>query len=604
MSHTNNPLGQTIQDAFMPKKAVSYLRVSGARQAQRGGGDDEGYSLPAQREANKRKAHSMGALVTKEFVERGESAKTSDRNELQQMLEYIKENQVDYVIVNKVDRLARNRLDDALMTKMVYESGAELVSATENIDGTPQGMLLHGILASIAEFYSQNLSTEVMKGLNQKVKSGGTPGLAPLGYLNISNKDELGRRASYVVIDEERAPFIKLAYELYATGDWSVLDLAEYLEVRGLVSRPTPSKPARPLKPNNLHKVLTNPYYKGIVVFNGAMYEGKHEPLVDEITWQKAQDVLSSHNNGERTRIHDHFLKSTLYCGTCGKRLIVHNAKSSSGKYYPYFVCVSKHLSTKKRHLRCEQRAVLIPKVEELVEELYEQINLTPESRQLLEAWLMEEIERTGQASRKEISDLEKQRHKLKDEEEKLLQAHYAEAISLDLMKKEQQRISKAVTDINARLIRLNGDVEDIQDRLKTVLDSMEDCAGHYRQEADYVKRLMNQAFFEKIVVNDDGTLEPTYSEVTELLVSPELKTALKDAGTACQGENEPVVEAIPSLTEIADTTPDMPKKSKKPVIADRLPDYIKTLTSFFGEGLRKTILVRHLQICLNRWLL
>ena len=82
--------------------------------------------------------------------------------------------------------------------------------------------------------------------------------------------------------------------------------------------------------------------------------------------------------------------------------------------------------------------------------------------------------------------------------------------------------------------------MEDIQDRLKAVLDSMEDCAGHYRQEADYVKRLMNQAFFEKIVVNDDGTVEPTYSEVTGLLIDPKLKASLKSADTACLGESKP----------------------------------------------------------------
>ena len=73
-------------------------------------GDPEGYSLPAQLEANRRKAASMSAAVVQEFVERGESAKFADtRPELQGMLAYLKENPVDYVIVHKVDRLTRNR---------------------------------------------------------------------------------------------------------------------------------------------------------------------------------------------------------------------------------------------------------------------------------------------------------------------------------------------------------------------------------------------------------------------------------------------------------------------------------------------------------------
>ena len=83
---------QTLADSMTPKFAVSYLRVSTRGQAERGGGADEGFSIPAQREANKRKAHSMGAIIGKEFVDRGASARSADRPELQKMLEYIKEN--------------------------------------------------------------------------------------------------------------------------------------------------------------------------------------------------------------------------------------------------------------------------------------------------------------------------------------------------------------------------------------------------------------------------------------------------------------------------------------------------------------------------------
>ena len=94
---TENPM-QALANSMTPKFAVSYLRVSTRGQAERGGGADEGFSIPAQREANKKKALSMGAIVGKEFVDRGASAKSADRPELQKMLEYVKENadRVDY----------------------------------------------------------------------------------------------------------------------------------------------------------------------------------------------------------------------------------------------------------------------------------------------------------------------------------------------------------------------------------------------------------------------------------------------------------------------------------------------------------------------------
>jgi len=522
-------LEQNMGGLPLSKKAVSYIRVSSRRQSERGGGDDEGYSIPAQRELNKNKALSLGATIVETFIDRGESAKTNDRDDLQAMLKYITENKVDYVIINKVDRFARNRLDDALMTDMIYKSGAALISATEGIDDTPQGMMLHGFLATIAEYYSRNLATEVMKGMNQKVKAGVTPCRAPIGYLNVQEKDEQGREVRYVVVDEERAPLVKLAFTYYSTGDWSVLDLAAYLESRSLASRATPKKPSKPITENKLQKILTNPYYKGIVTYMGVQYEGKHEPLVDTVTWQKVQDVLASHRNGERSRIHNHFLKGLLCCGTCGKRLIVHNAKSQSGAYYPYFVCAGKLGKGEQRKQRCKQHAVLIPKVEEAVEKLYDQVSLAPETRQLLEAWLIEEIERSSESSKAEIADLEKQRRKLKDEEAKLLQAHYAEAVSLELMRSEQQRIGDSLADIETRLAKLTAGTKELRAMLMKVLDLMQDCCQTYKHAGEFEKRLMNQAIFEKIEVNPDGTIEPVYSEIVGLLIDPRLQAALND---------------------------------------------------------------------------
>jgi len=181
-------------------------------------------------------------MVGKEFVDRGTSAKSTDRPQLQAMLEYVRENadRVDYVIVRKVDRLARNREDDAQISKVLRECGVQLVSTSESIDEMPSGILLHGIMSSIAEFYSQHLATEVKKGMNEKVKGGGTVGRAPLGYRNVRRIDEKGREERTVEIDEERAPLVKMALEEYATGDWSANDLADYMAECGLYTRPTP----------------------------------------------------------------------------------------------------------------------------------------------------------------------------------------------------------------------------------------------------------------------------------------------------------------------------------------------------------------------------
>ena len=201
----------SVELAIKPM-AVIYLRVSTKDQAGRGG-EAEGFSIPAQRDACLRKAEQMGAQVVGEFVDAGESARSANRPELQKMLGAVKTHNISFVIVHKVDRLSRNRVDDVEINLQLQSAGVQLVSCTENIDETPSGMLLHGIMSSIAEFYSRNLATEAKKGMLQKAKSGGTPGMAPFGYLNVHERDENGRVARVVRPDPDRAEWVTWIFE-------------------------------------------------------------------------------------------------------------------------------------------------------------------------------------------------------------------------------------------------------------------------------------------------------------------------------------------------------------------------------------------------------
>lgn len=185
------------------------------------------------------------------------------------MIRYVKQHRVAYCIVHKVDRLARNRADDVTIHLALQEAGVMLVSATENIDENPSGMLLHGIMSTIAEFYSRNLATEVIKGMTQKATNAGTIGKAPIGYLNVRVRDELGREVRTVQLDSDRAPLIEWAYKAYASGSWTVSQLHDELTSRGLISLPTPKNPSKPLAVSSVHRMLTNPYYKGDVIYRG-----------------------------------------------------------------------------------------------------------------------------------------------------------------------------------------------------------------------------------------------------------------------------------------------------------------------------------------------
>ena len=112
------------------------------------------------------------------------------------------------------------------------------------------------------------------------------------------------------------------AFEAYASGTYGLRELATELEGRGLMQRATPKRPERPLPMNKLHTVLRNRYYVGVVTYNGIEYQGKHEPLVDPITFETVQRMLASHRqSGERAYRRTHYLKGTVRCFRCNSRL-------------------------------------------------------------------------------------------------------------------------------------------------------------------------------------------------------------------------------------------------------------------------------------------
>jgi site-specific DNA recombinase len=560
------------------KVAVTYLRVSTKEQAQKGG-QVEGFSIPAQREALRRKAEALGALIVAEFVDAGESAKSADRPDLKRMLAYLAENRIDYVLVHKVDRLARNRVDDVEITMAIKKAGATLVSATENIDETPSGMLLHGIMSSIAEFYSLNLANEVHKGMSQKAKSGGTPGKAPLGYINVGIRTSGGYEERTVEVDPERGPLIAWAFAAYATGEWTLRSLADELAMRGLTTRKTPKMASRPIRPNVLHSILSNPYYKGEVVYRGVTYPGNHQRLTDLATWQKVQDVLAANLVGERQRDHPHYLKSSVFCGTCRSRLIITIAKNRHGVVYPYFVCLGRH----QKITSCTRKALLVTKVEKMVEKHWATVRLDPGLRDGVEEALRMELVAYRKEAEGEHRHLSSEKAKLTEQRHKLVEAIYSGAVPMDLIAGEQDRITSQLAVIDQRLSAATAEFDKIEANLTRALDLARDCHAAYLAADHLVRRLFNQAFFTHLMIDEDG-VHSEYAEPFDVLLDGDVLDA---GGTALADRAEGRIR----LREILERPASSTSKKTPGVFAGGLS--VGPSTPIRGvEGLNMTTLV------------
>jgi hypothetical protein len=223
----------------------------------------------------------------------------------------------DYVIVYNLSRLNRNRVDDANVLVLMRSLKVALISAQENIDETPAGQLTHGILAAFNEYRSNADGADIRYKMGQKAKSGGTVTKAKLGYLNVREKVD-GHEIRTIAVDLERAPFVRLAFELAVTGDYTMQRLADTLSERGLRMRSQANRPAGPISAKYLTRVLRDRYYVGYVVYKGEEFQGRHEPLVTPELFGRVQAVLDGRlaKTGERQRTHHHYLRAR--CGAAG----------------------------------------------------------------------------------------------------------------------------------------------------------------------------------------------------------------------------------------------------------------------------------------------
>jgi site-specific DNA recombinase len=150
-----------------------------------------------------------------------------------------------------------------------------------------------------------------------------------------------GRRVAIVTTDPERGPLITFAFQLYATGEYSIAQLAAELERLGLRSRPSAKRVSKPLYKAIVQRVLRNPYYVGKLIYRRGskdeqVFDGRHEPLIDPETFERVQTLLDEKRvAGERPRVRQHYLRGSVFCGECGNRLPFGISTGKNGRKYP-----------------------------------------------------------------------------------------------------------------------------------------------------------------------------------------------------------------------------------------------------------------------------
>ena len=477
-------------------RAVIYIRVSTKEQA------EEGYSLQAQREACMKYLDERGWSFVNEYQDAGESARTANRPAFQQMLAEMVDDGINIIVVHKLDRLARNIEDYAAVRARFRTAGVELVSVSENLEASASGKLVEGILASLSEWYSNNLSQEVKKGLTAKVKAGGYPHRAPVGYMNVRAEGN-GRNEAIIVPDPEEAALVEQTFRLYAAGQHSLTEVHEEMNRRGFeISR------------TGIETMLKNPVYMGKILWKDVMYEGKHDPIVSPALFKKVQAVFAKNNTaGSHAWKYAHHLKGCLTCGTCGARMSYMLVKK---KQHGYFYCLGKH----RRRTECDEPYVSVESIEAQVEELFRGIKIPQE----FHSGIAEEIE-TEIASREKdragsTKFLSKRLDALTRKREKLLELWYQEAIDLAKFKSEQEKIDEEMKAISRELDVQTDELRETRDVLDVALKLAKNVGRSFEKATPDVKKLWLEACFKEIQVSDRQISSFAYREPFDRLVS------------------------------------------------------------------------------------
>ena len=283
--------------------AVSYVRVSTTEQA------EFGYSLKAQEQLCREYAKRNNYNVSKVFIEKGESAKTTNRTELKNMLSYIKssKNKVNALIIYKMDRLSRDLFDTLSIRITLKHLNIELKSVTEPFDDSPHGIFIANFFSSMAQLENDIRSERTKLGMAEAIKEGRWLWNAPLGY-----GFEYVNQKSYLV-PNDKADIINKIFNDFISGK-KQFEIIEELKLSGIN-----------LTRQHLNNILRNYLYIGKIKTKlvPEMITGLHKPLIDEVTFYKAQDILNPKRNKTYgfTYSNEFPLKRFLKCPYCNKYL-------------------------------------------------------------------------------------------------------------------------------------------------------------------------------------------------------------------------------------------------------------------------------------------
>jgi site-specific DNA recombinase len=439
-----------------------YCRVSTDEQAR------EGVSLSEQQERLKAYCRAMGWNDdVKLYIDDGYSAKSTDRPQLNQLMKKIQLGEISKVMVTKLDRMSRRLLDLLTLIDTFQERQVSFISISESFDtNTPSGRLTLQVLGAVAEFERERIRERVFENMLYAAQQGKWLTQSPYGY-RLEDK--------VLTIYEPEAEVVRRVYDYYVNKGQGFYSIAKQLNEQGIPSRKNKEWSIRSIK-----LMLTNPVYKGTLVWNRMDSSKKKRKekeeeewvvqddtlprIIEKDTWEQAQKQSKKPPIAPRAKTSPHLLGGLLKCGNCGSGMSIGWSGSKNNRYRVYRCSANKNKGTctSKQYRANDVEAWFMEGLHQLSESIGTE--LTPE--------ILEQAKKENAIQSERHIQTAKNRYKRK------VEAYTAGLIELEDLNEEKKRMEKVMgkhekQDMTDEVIRIEEIEDKIKEKIKTLVEAI-----------------------------------------------------------------------------------------------------------------------------------
>ena len=444
-------------------------------------------SIDAQIRAIEEYADKNDIKIVNKFIDRAKSATSDKRPAFQEMIKYCEADNtgISMVIVHKLDRFSRDKYDSAMYKQKLKVKGIRVVSVLENLDNSPESLILESVIEGMAQYYSANLAREVAKGQKENaLKALHNGGDAPLGYDVAFDKTYL--------VNEEEAQAVKIIFDMYVNG-YSYSNIIDKLNDLGYKT-----KRGNKFGKNSLHGILSNEKYTGVYVFNKTQrkgvngkrnghkqksddeiikVEGGMPQIIDKEVFLQAQEMMQKRKKapGSHKATTLYLLTGLIRCGECGHAMQGNRRKDKYGNDYISYRC-----GCRKQKRDCKNKEIKRDYLEEFVLTELEKHVLNDEAIPVLSKALNERLKTKSNDNHEMLTNLRNKLEKVNKEIENILNAIMSGIVN-NVLKNKLDELEKVKLNLELKINELSVESDDVvsvditEDQIRSMFGKFKD---------------------------------------------------------------------------------------------------------------------------------